>query len=138
MRSIDPGEHYRLHAEICKVLTEPKRLALLDALRVGEEAVGHLAERVGISLPNASQHLAVMRAAGLVEARRDGTTIRYRLAEPAIIEACAVIDRIIERRVAARPAVGLAPEAAAAVDPTIVVHPASPASLAVPAARAGA
>ena len=51
-----------------------------------------------MTLPNASQHLAVMRGAGLVEGRRAGTTITYRLAEPSIVEACDVIHRIVERR----------------------------------------
>ncbi len=92
-------DHYRLHAEICKVLTDPKRLMLLDALRGEERSVGELAEAIGVALPNASQHLAVLRGAGLVDARRTGTTVRYRLAEPAIVEACDVIDRIVIRRV---------------------------------------
>ncbi|MGZ8514722.1 MAG: ArsR/SmtB family transcription factor [Candidatus Limnocylindrales bacterium] len=91
-------DHYRLHAEICKVLTDPKRLMLLDALRGDERSVGELADAIGVALPNASQHLAVLRGAGLVDARRTGTTIRYRLAEPAIIEACDVIDRIVNQR----------------------------------------
>ena len=92
-------DQYRLHAEICKVLTDPKRLMLLDALRGDERSVGELADAIGVALPNASQHLAILRGAGLVEARRTGTTIRYRLAEPAIVEACDVIDRIVSRRI---------------------------------------
>ena len=95
------AEHFRRHAEICKVLTDPKRLMLIDALRHGERSVGDLAEAIGVTLPNASQHLTVMRGAGLVEGRRAGTTVRYRLTEPAIVEACAIIDRIIDRRLAA-------------------------------------
>jgi ArsR family transcriptional regulator len=94
-------ERYRMHADVCKVLTDPKRLMLLDALRAGEHAVGELADRLGVPLPNASQHLAVLRGAGLVEGRRDGTTVFYRLAEPAIVEACDVVQSIVERRLAA-------------------------------------
>jgi ArsR family transcriptional regulator len=93
-------EQYRLHAEICKVLTEPKRLMLLDALRDGERSVGELALLLGVALPNASQHLAVLRAAGLVAGRRAGTTVTYRLAEPAIVDACDVIRSIVARRLA--------------------------------------
>jgi DNA-binding transcriptional ArsR family regulator len=89
---------YRLHAEICKVLTEPKRLVMLDALRHGGRSVSQLAATIGVSLPNASQHLAVMRNAGLVAGRRSGTSITYHLAEPGIVEACDVIHRIVERR----------------------------------------
>ncbi len=95
-------ERYRQHAEVCKVLTVPKRLMLLDALRSGDHSVGELAVAIGVALPNASQHLSVLRGAGLVEGRRHGTTVLYRLAEPAIVEACDVIHAIVERRMAAR------------------------------------
>lgn len=94
--------HYQLHAEICKVLTDPKRLMLLDALRAGERSVGDLAEMIDVALPNASQHLAVLRGAGLVDGRRSGTSVLYRLAEPAIVEACDVIDGIVGRRLSRR------------------------------------
>ena len=102
MSTIDAGtlERFRLHAEVCKVLTDPKRLMILDALRHGDRSVGALASDIGVTLPNASQHLAVMPAAGLVLGQRTGTTISYRLAEPSIVEACDVIHRIVERRMA--------------------------------------
>jgi DNA-binding transcriptional ArsR family regulator len=96
-------ERYRLHADLCKVLTDPKRLMILDSLRGGDRSVGDLAMRIGVALPNASQHLAVMRNAGLVDGRRVGTTIVYRLAEPTIVEACDVVQQIVERRMAFRP-----------------------------------
>ena len=99
----DP-ERYRLHAEVCRVLTDPKRLMLLDVLREGEHSVGDLADELGCSLANASQHLAVLRSAGLVDTRRTGTTILYTLAEPELIEACDVIHRIVGRRLASRSA----------------------------------
>jgi DNA-binding transcriptional ArsR family regulator len=106
----DRSERYRLHAEICKVLTDPKRLMLLDTLRGGERSVGELAAEIGVALPNASQHLAVLRSAGLVDGRRTGTTVNYRLAEPAIVEACDIIHAIVTRRlerVALPPAGGM-------------------------------
>jgi ArsR family transcriptional regulator len=98
-------ERYRLHADLCKVLTDPKRLMILDSLRGGDRSVGDLADRIGVALPNASQHLAVMRKAGLVDGRRVGTTIVYRLAERTIVDACDIIQRIVERRMAFRPGI---------------------------------
>ena len=98
----DSLERYRLHAEVCKVLTDPKRLMLLDALRRGDRSVGELAQAIGAALPNASQHLAVLRNAGLVGSRRMGATVVYRLAEPEIGDACDVIGRIVMKRLAAR------------------------------------
>ena len=98
----DGIDAYRLHAEICKVLTDPKRLMLLDAMRGGERSVGDLASVAGCTLANASQHLAVLRSAGLVDSRRAGTVVFYRLAEPEILEACDVVGRIVRRRIQAR------------------------------------
>ena len=92
------AEAFRLHADLCKVLTDPKRLMILQALRSGERSVGDLAEMVGISLPNASQHLSVMRHAGLVATRRDGTTVFYSLAEPRIAQACDIVHQIALER----------------------------------------
>lgn len=89
---------YRLHAEICKVLTDPKRLRLLDALRAGPRSVGELAAAAGMSVPNASQHLAVLRHAGLVETARVGTFVHYRLCETDLMAACDAVDRIVRRR----------------------------------------
>ncbi len=106
MQSIphDPAvlERFRLHADICRVLTDPKRLMIIEALRGGDRSVGELADGIGVSLQNASQHLAVLRAAGLVDSRRVGTTVRYRLAEPSIVQACDVVHAIVERRFAGR------------------------------------
>jgi ArsR family transcriptional regulator len=101
--SRDP-ERYRLHAEVCRVLTDPKRLMLLDVLRGGERSVGELAQELGCSLANASQHLAVLRSAGLVDTRRTGTTILYRMSEPELMDACDAIGRIVGRRLANRTA----------------------------------
>ncbi len=89
---------FRLHAELCKVLTDPKRLLLIDALRDAERCVGELAQQIGMSLPNASQHLSVLRHAGLVAARREGTTVHYRLIEPRIAEACDIVHQIVADR----------------------------------------
>ena len=95
-------ERYRLHAEICKVLTDPKRLRLLRALRDRERTVGDLASVLEVPLPNASQHLAVLRAAGLVDRRRSGASVRYRLTEPAILDACDIVGGIVDRRLGGR------------------------------------
>ncbi len=119
----DDAERFRLHAEICKVLTDPKRLMLLDALRAGERSVGDLAAHIGSSLPNASQHLAVLRGAGLVEPRRTGTVVMYRLSEPEILGACDVVGRIVRRRVEASNAGRAAAASGGAASPDLVPAP---------------
>lgn len=89
-----------LQAEVLKVLCSPKRLDILHALAVEPMEVRRLAEELGLSQPNVSQHLAVMRAAGLVETERVGREIRYRLADPDVIVACNVMRGVLERRLA--------------------------------------
>lgn len=99
-------ERFRAAADVCRALTDPKRLALLHQLRDGERTAGALAAALGCTLANASQHLAVLRHAGLVASRRDGTSIHYRLAVPEILDACDTVTRLAGAR-----AIGAAAEA---------------------------
>jgi ArsR family transcriptional regulator len=96
----DDSELYERRARICQVLADPKRLRLIDALRDGERSVGELAEALGITYPNVSQHLNVMREAGLVTARRAGTSAHYRLAYPQITQACDIVRDVLRAQLA--------------------------------------
>ena len=87
-----------LQAEVLKTLASPRRLEILHALARGPIEVGRLAKAIGASQPNVSQHLAVLRAAGIVEAERDGREVRYRLADPDVMVACALMRSVLERR----------------------------------------
>lgn len=87
-----------LQAEILKTLASPRRLEILHALARGPMEVGRLADLIGATQPNVSQHLAVLRAAGVVEAERDGREVRYRLADPDVMVACGVMRGVLERR----------------------------------------
>jgi DNA-binding transcriptional ArsR family regulator len=88
----------RLQAEVLRVLANPSRLELLHLLAQGPTEVSRLAALIGASQPNVSQHLAVLRSAGLVEPDRHGREIRYRLADPDVIRACEVMQGVIRRR----------------------------------------
>ena len=88
----------RLQAEILKVLAHPARLELLHRIADGPVEVGALAGAIGASQPNVSQHLAVLRAAGLVEPERHGREIRYRLTDPDVLRACSVMRGVLLRR----------------------------------------
>jgi ArsR family transcriptional regulator len=88
-------------AAVAKAAAHPHRLALLEQLAQGERSVEGLAERVGISLANASQHLLAMRRAGLTAARRDGKFVIYSLADDSVLELLHAIGRVAERNVAA-------------------------------------
>jgi DNA-binding transcriptional ArsR family regulator len=87
-----------LQAEILKTLASPRRLEILHRLSEGACEVSRLAEELGASQPNISQHLAVLRTAGLVDAERDGRGVRYRLSDPEVIVACGVMRGVLTRR----------------------------------------
>jgi DNA-binding transcriptional ArsR family regulator len=80
------------YAAVGRALADPKRLCVLESLAIGELSVSDLSTRVGCQVPNMSQHLAVLRHAGLVTSRRDGTTILYRLADPRVLDAYRLIQ----------------------------------------------
>ncbi len=87
-------------AAVAKALGHAHRLELLEQLAQGERSVEVLADRTGLSIANASQHLQHMRRAGLVANRRDGKFVYYRLADDAVLELLAALRRIAERNVA--------------------------------------
>lgn len=87
-----------LQAEVLKTLASPRRLNILHELARGPIEVGRLAEAIGASQPSVSQHLAVLRTAGIVEAERDGREVRYRLADSDVIVACALMRAVLARR----------------------------------------
>ena len=72
-------------ASLLRTLGNPDRLLLLCQLSQGERAVGELEELVGLRQPSLSQQLAVLRNEGLVQTRRDGKRIFYRIAEPRLL-----------------------------------------------------
>jgi DNA-binding transcriptional ArsR family regulator len=82
------------YAAVGKALADPKRLCVLESLTEGELSVSDLAARVVCQVPNMSQHLAVLRSAGLVATRREGSTVFYRLTDPRVLEAYRLIQTI--------------------------------------------
>ncbi|MCL5947266.1 MAG: metalloregulator ArsR/SmtB family transcription factor [Chloroflexi bacterium] len=85
-------------ARLCQILADMKRLRLLHALGTQERSVSELAELIGASQSNTSQHLASMRDIGLVVTRRVGTAIYYHLAYPRILEACTIVEDIVRQQ----------------------------------------
>jgi DNA-binding transcriptional ArsR family regulator/rhodanese-related sulfurtransferase len=91
---------YAQFARVGKALGSPHRIEILELLAQGERTVESLATEVGLSLANTSQHLQALRRAALVDSRKDGLFMYYRLAEPAVFDLCATIRRVAERRLA--------------------------------------
>ena len=75
-------------AEIHQVLSNPTRLLILRSLVENEMSVGELAEKIGATMQNTSQHLRLMKDIGILEARRDGQTIFYQIAISEMGESC--------------------------------------------------
>lgn len=86
---------YEMHAEICKVLTNPKRIEILHLLRDGERSVGELATLAELSQTNASQHLAFLRQKGMVVSRREGSSIFYAVANEKIFRAMDIMKELL-------------------------------------------
>jgi rhodanese-related sulfurtransferase/DNA-binding transcriptional ArsR family regulator len=99
--SSNPGPKQRLFehlAVVARALGSGVRLELLDFLAQGERSVEDLAAAADISVANASKHLQQLRAAGLVEARRDGRHVRYRLADARVVDAVGALRELAEAR----------------------------------------
>lgn len=84
-----------LVASMCKALNDPKRLLLLYALRNGRYTVSELCELIEAPQSNTSQHLAVLRDRGLVEAERQGNNVVYSLRHPKVIGAIDILRQVM-------------------------------------------
>ena len=92
---------YAEFASVARALGSQHRLEILEHLAQGERGVDALAERVGLSIANASQHLQQLRRAGLVVSRRDGKFVLYRLADDKVLNLIAALSDVAERNLAA-------------------------------------
>jgi ArsR family transcriptional regulator len=79
-------KNYQIQTQTYKALMHPTRLAILDILRDGEQCVCHMEAVFGLRQAHISQHLMVLRDAGLVVDRRDGWNIFYRVIKPEIYQ----------------------------------------------------
>lgn len=91
---------YGQFARIGRGLAHPHRLEILELLAQAERTVDSLASELDLSAANTSQHLQALRRAGLVESRREGLFIHYRLADPAVLELSRTLQTVAERRLA--------------------------------------
>jgi rhodanese-related sulfurtransferase len=91
---------YAQFARVGKALASPHRLELLELLGQAERTVDSLAQELGISIASVSQHLQALRQAALVESRKQGLFVYYRLADPAIVDLCCALRTVSERRLA--------------------------------------
>lgn len=90
-----PAPIYQVKAELFKTLGHPARVRILEVLREGERTVNDLVPEVGIEASHLSQQLGVLRRAGLVHGRKEGTSVWYSVADSAIFDLLDVARRIL-------------------------------------------
>ncbi len=86
---------YELHADLCKIFSNAKRLEIIHTVKDKEMAASELIERIGLSKANLSQHMSVLKLKGVILSRREGINIYYRIANPKIIQACHLIREVL-------------------------------------------
>jgi len=96
------NEIYKIHAEMCKVFSNPTRLEILDLLRYKELSVTELIKKTKLSQANISQHLSIMKSKGIVISNRKGKNIYYKLTNPKIIKAFDIIREVLSERLRGR------------------------------------
>lgn len=91
---------YQVKADFFKTLAHPARIRVLELLRDGERSVGELIPEVGLESSHLSQQLAVLRRANVLQARKEGTTVRYSVTDERMFELLEVAKAIITNTLA--------------------------------------
>ena len=90
--TLSADQDLQRYTAVMRALADAKRLCVLEVLADGERSVSELSHEIGCQVPNMSQHLAVLRSAGLVSTRRQGNTVYYRLTDPRVLDAYRLIQ----------------------------------------------
>ena len=93
---MDKENFYLFHADVCKTISNPRRQAILDALRDKELTVNEIVEKTGILQANLSQHLAILRNKGVLLSRKQGNHVFYSISTPKIMKAYDLISEAIK------------------------------------------
>ena len=88
-------ELFQLKADLCKTFADAKRLMIINELRDGEKSVGDICTSLGIGQSLVSRHLSILRQKGVVQTRRNGTTIYYKISDSQIFETCDMMHQIL-------------------------------------------
>jgi ArsR family transcriptional regulator len=99
---MDDRQRYAMHAAVFAALAHPVRHELFHVLCEAERSPAELAEILGISRPNVSQHLAILSHQGLVRRSRENGRVVWHVVDPRLAQACALIDQVMERELQSR------------------------------------
>lgn len=86
---------YQLQSEFCHALSHPKRLEIMNILKEGEKSVSELLSITGYNKANLSQHLMILRKVRIVEIRKQGVTVFYRITNPKVLQACHTVQEVL-------------------------------------------
>lgn len=86
---------YELHADVCKILANAKRIEILNMLKDREMSAGELLEKTRLSKANLSQHMTVLKSKGVIITRKDGLKVYYAISNPKIIQACNLMKEVL-------------------------------------------
>ena len=100
-----PPEALNLVAERFKILAEPLRLRILQALEEGERSVTEITATVESTQPNVSKHLKTLQDAGLLARRQEGNTVFYQVADETVFELCDVVCASLKAHLATQSAI---------------------------------
>jgi len=89
-----------LIAQRFRVIGEPMRIRILDGLREGPATVNELTDALGASQQNVSKHLGILAGAGIVSREKDGTRVRYEIADPTVFDLCELVCGGLRRQAA--------------------------------------
>lgn len=84
-----------LHADICRTLSSPLRLKIINYLQDKEITAGKIVKNVGASKANISQHLALLKRLGVVSSRKEGKNVYYKISDLRIIKACNLMREVL-------------------------------------------
>ena len=89
-------DYYKLRSEILKAMAHPSRLFIIDEISKGEKCVCELTSMIGADISTVSKHLSVLRKAGIVTDRKEGTTVYYRMRVECIMDFMNCIDNVMK------------------------------------------
>jgi ArsR family transcriptional regulator len=85
---------YKLHAQVCSIMANPKRLEIIELLSADEKSVEELTQLMDIPKANVSQHLALLRHYHIVTTRKEGLRVFYKIANPKVTQACQLMREV--------------------------------------------
>lgn len=95
---MDKMDKFRQQASVLKALAHESRLMIVDRLSRGECSAGELVDLVGMDGSTVSKHLSVLRTHGIIDYRRDGTTLYYRLLTPCVMSFFSCATNVLKKR----------------------------------------